>query len=1008
MGILATSNLVSASRRKFLVMAGMASAAGAAVGLFGCSRAPLQHFKGTTASGRFDLGPRTTPKLGNWQDLYRQRWTWDKVAKGSHGWANCRSACEWDLYVKDGVVVREEQSATYEASEPGIPDFNPRGCQKGACYTEVMYGPSRTTVPLKRVGPRGSGKWEKISWEQALREIAVKTVDAAEKWGTDTIYQDLGPNFDFGASTAGRFKFQFMAGGIFADNWAEIGDLNVGASITVGAAHLGGSADEWFLSDFIVVWMMNPSVTQIPDAHFLYEARYNGTELCVIDPQYSATAIHADQWLPLESGTDAALGLAVARYLLDTGAIDLPYIREQTDLPLLARLDTGRFLRESDLKAGGDEDQLYMWHPQKNAAVPAPGCLKNTTRSLKLDFEPPIDGQWKIKLANGEEVVVVPVGAMLKEHLDPWTFEHAAQVTHLHIDQIRKFAEGWAKAERPMVLSSWGSNRYVHSDLMNRTKMLLLMLKGALGKKGAGYQATGWVDLDGFGNAMQMEKSGMTGRLAVMLNAMPPKELFNAIVDIIKKRKTENDVALEGENNYLRNKLCTSDVVEVNLKSEGYRAALSKEQEGLYPRELSDYYDEAHEKGWAPGLPRKNTPKIFFSGGSNLLRRNNLPQYLKAHIWDQMDCIVDVNPKYSYTGTQADYILPAAGWYEKTGIKYTMSYIPYLHYCDAAVPPLAESKGEWEIYWLLTREMENYAKEKNQPILDGCGRGTIDMKTIHQRYTNQGDLGQHDQDKVTEEILRSESTKGMTVEGLRQTGIAKYTATGKNVQATALNNPDWKGEGVLTTLTRFTVHKEPWPTYSGRISSFIDHPWFIEGHEQFATHKDSPKAGGDYPFIFVSCHARWSIHSTWRDTPMMLRLQRGEPLVYLNPTDAAKIGVKDFEYVEIYNNYGSIRMRLKVTAMVRPGVAYYYHAWEPHQFPNHESYKNLIPGIVQPLHYAGGYGHINHALNRFQPGSAVQDTRIGIKPWTGQATGVKPVVVTAEEAAIAERANQAI
>jgi nitrate reductase alpha subunit len=124
---------------------------------------------------------------------------------------------------------------------------------------------------------------------------------------------------------------------------------------------------------------------------------------------------------------------------------------------------------------------------------------------------------------------------------------------------------------------------------------------------------------------------------------------------------------------------------------------------------------------------------------------------------------------------------------------------------------------------------------------------------------------------------------------------------------------------------------------------------------------------------------------------MMLRQQRGEPLVYLNPTEAEKLGVKDFEYVEIYNNYGSIRMRLKVTAMVRPGVAYYYHAWEPHQFPNHESFKFLIPGIVNPLLMAGGYGQINHAMNRYQPGSAVQDTRVGIRAWTGQETGAYPV-----------------
>ncbi len=985
------SGIVSASRRKFLIMAGSAGAAAAAVSLSGCDKLPLFHFKGKDGA-KIGLGPRTTPKLGNWQDIYRQRWTWDKITKGSHGWANCRSACEWDLYVKDGIVVREEQTATYEASEPGVPDFNPRGCQKGACYTEVMYGPSRTTVPLKRVGPRGSGKWEKVSWEQAIKEIAEKTVDAVEKWGTDTVFQDLGPNFDFGPSTAGRFKFMYQAGSIFSDMWGEIGDLNFGATMALGAAQIGGSSDEWFLSDFLVVWMMNPSVTQIPDAHFLYEARYNGSELVVIDPQYSATAIHADQWLPIQTGTDAALGLAVARHLFEVNAIDLPFVREQTDLPLLVRLDTGRFLREEDLQVNGREAQLYMWHPQKNAVVAAPGCGGNTTRKLTLDFEPPIDGQWKVTLKDGKEVLVAPVGALLKEHLEPWTFEHTAEVTQLHVDQIRKFAEGWAKCQRPMVLSSWGSNRFTHSDLMNRTKILCLMLKGALGKKGTGYQATGIVDMEGFNNAMRMEHEGVRGRLGALLGMMTPGELFDNVLEIVKKRKTESDFILETEMKYLKKNLCSSDVVETNFKSPGYRAAVVKEEEGMFPRSLEAYYQEAREKDWSQGLPRKGPVKVYFSGGANMMRRSNMPQYLKAFIWDEMACIVDINPKYSFTGTTADYILPAAGWYEKLGIKYTMSYVPYLHYCDVAVKPLAESKGEWEIFWLLTREMERYAKEKNLPVLDGCGRGPNDFKTLHQRYTNHGALGQHDDAKVMKEILHGDATEGMTIEGLEQTGIAKFTSAGKPVAADAINNPDWKGEGVMTTLTRFTVHKEPWPTYSGRATTFIDHPWFIEMREQFPTHKNSPKAGGDYPFQFVSCHARWSIHSTWRDTPMMLRLQRGEPLVYINPKDAEKTGVKDFEYVEIFNNYGSVRMRVKVAAMVRPGVAYYYHAWEPHQFPNHESYKFLIPGIVNPILMAGGYGQINHAMNRFQPGSAVQDTRIGIKPWHGQEVRVKPVV----------------
>ena len=162
------------TRRQFLKISGVAAAAAAA----GAAGLPLFHFRRSARAALTEAGASpTTEKLGSWEDLYRQRWTWDSIAKGSHGWANCRSACAWDLYVKDGIVVREEQSARYEASEAGVPDFNPRGCQKGACYTEVMYGPSRLTVPMKRVGERGSGQWQRISWEQAIEEIAEKMVE---------------------------------------------------------------------------------------------------------------------------------------------------------------------------------------------------------------------------------------------------------------------------------------------------------------------------------------------------------------------------------------------------------------------------------------------------------------------------------------------------------------------------------------------------------------------------------------------------------------------------------------------------------------------------------------------------------------------------------------------------------------------------------------------------------------------------------------------------------------
>jgi len=101
--------------------------------------------------------PRPLPVYSNVADLYRAAWRWDRVVRGTHLRANCFGACSFDLFVKDGVVWREEQADVYERPESGLPDYAPRGCQKGACYSDLMVSPDRVTYPLERVGPRGSG-----------------------------------------------------------------------------------------------------------------------------------------------------------------------------------------------------------------------------------------------------------------------------------------------------------------------------------------------------------------------------------------------------------------------------------------------------------------------------------------------------------------------------------------------------------------------------------------------------------------------------------------------------------------------------------------------------------------------------------------------------------------------------------------------------------------------------------------------------------------------------------
>lgn len=969
---------MATSRRNFLKLSAVGAVAVAAVSL------PLWHFRKAPSSAVGDgTPPRVAKKLGNWQDLYRERWSWDHVAKGSHGWLNCRSACEWDIYVKKGVVVREEQTAHYESSEPGVvPDFNPRGCNKGACYTEVMYGPSRLTSPLKRVGERGSGQWEKISWDQALDEIAHKLVDIAQKYGTDSVVQDLGPHFDNGPTTAGRIRFFNKFGGVIPDDWAEIGDLNLGASLTFGFPHCGGSSDEWFLSDYLVVWMMNPSVTQIPDAHFLYEAKYNGAKVTVIDPIYSATATHADLWVPIAQGSDAALALCVARHIWDSNKHDEKYLQEQSDFPILVRLDTGRFLREDEVVAGGRKSVLFLHDRKTGKQVPAPGSegLKDNPMLHLGDLDPALEGTWDVALADGKTVKVATVGTLIREHLELYSVEATAKITGLHPDMIGKFAEQFANAQRPMILSSWGSNRYFHSDLMNRAKILCLTMKGAVGKRGAGYHSTGWFSIDGFDVSAEADKAGMGGVMSLIWHSLSIGELWQVTTDIVAKRKTLMEVTRDQTQIQMDRFACATNSASINYNYQGIKEILGKYQDPLFPKKTEEYVNESQEKNWMPVYPRKQV-KAWFTGGNNVLRRTNMTGEFIENIWNNLDLAVDVNPKITFTGMNCDYVLPGAGYYEKPGIKYPVAYIPYLHYCDAAIRPIGEAKDEWEIYYLLAEKVQKVAREQNLPVLDGCGKREIDLKEIAELYSFGREYQAADADKVLQNILDiSDCAKGMTVDGLKKTGISKYTATGAIAYQNQLYNADWKGEGVLQAMQHFTKDKWRWPTLTGRQQFYIDHPWFVGAGESLPSYKPSPKAGGDYPFQMVSCHARHSVHSVWRDTPLLLRLQRGEPVLYLNPADIKGVGIQDGDYAEVFNDLGSFQMRVKESTMVRPGIAYYFHAWEPYQFKDHKSHKWISPGLMKPMHFAGSdEGHIQWRFAIWEPGTAVQDTRAGIR-----------------------------
>ena len=108
------------------------------------------------AHGFFRRGPvseegwsQLTAKDRDWESFYRDRWQHDKVVRSTHG-VNCTGSCSWNVYVKDGLVTWETQAVDYPSTGPEMPEYEPRGCPRGASFSWYVYSPIRLRYPYVR------------------------------------------------------------------------------------------------------------------------------------------------------------------------------------------------------------------------------------------------------------------------------------------------------------------------------------------------------------------------------------------------------------------------------------------------------------------------------------------------------------------------------------------------------------------------------------------------------------------------------------------------------------------------------------------------------------------------------------------------------------------------------------------------------------------------------------------------------------------------------------------
>ncbi|HEY5639159.1 MAG TPA: molybdopterin-dependent oxidoreductase, partial [Dehalococcoidia bacterium] len=769
------------------------------------------------------MTPRAKPD-GNGSgsaEHYRDKWKWDKVTWGSHAVDCYPGGCPFRVYVRDGKIVREEQSGSLPVIQQGVPDMNPMGCQKGSCWGYQHTGPDRVTTPLKRVGERGEGKFEPVSWDEALNDIADAMLDACEDQGPESIITLMTP--EVGAAPA-RSHLNVL-GSPLTDGNAEFQDWSPGYYTTWGKFNPVSSMDDWFLAELTLIWHCNPVYTNIQWFHFTLESRYNGGEVITIAPDYSPSSIHSDYHLPVRIGTDAALALAMCKTIVDEKLYNKKFVQEQTDLPLLVRTDTGHFLRGPELNVGDREDQFFWWDAKSQQPVPAPrGTL------AVGDVSPALEGTFKTKLLDGTEVEVQPVFQRLLAVLEDYTPEKAAKVCNVDADAIRMIARKAAK-KRTKIFSGWNSGKYYHGDLMERSMALLLGLTGNWGKQGTGTRSWSIFGFDGFSFLSAKGKPGQEAakefqkQMISMRRMLSQDDPTMTLEMVLNRFQEQGGARVAGMGGMI-------PPAFLWYHQFGYKERWNKKEwsDPSMKRTFDEYYQEAMDKGWWDMFMaktwEKTEPRVLFEAGGNVLRRHRGGQTkLLEELWPKLKMIVSVDFRINTTGLYSDYILPAAQHYEKLGQSMPSPHHLNFVFIDKAVEPPGEAKSDREIGQLLVKAIEARAKErgiKESKAQNGASlaiEGAFDRATLNGYYENE--------EVEFDEALKDMSAYGIlppgaSLEKVREEGTIRVTAwgiAGFGIAQASTIEPD-------QTHNPFRWHTEdkiPYPTLTRRAQYYIDH-----------------------------------------------------------------------------------------------------------------------------------------------------------------------------------------
>ncbi len=378
---------------------------------------------------------------------------------------NCTSRCHLRARVKDDRIC-----GIVPGAMPGRDDY------ANACLRAMALGQrthdedARVMYPMKRVGERGSGEFERITWDQAIDEIAERMEETKTRYGALScgFYSFTGNLAKLAWEAPTRFAGTY--GGTTFDIEGIMGDHGASMGMTLAFGQKRGAHDtrDYMNSNMVILWGRNVADTHTSEYRYLVKARENGAKIVVIDPRLCSSCAIADQWVPIKAQTDPALALGMMNVIISKDLHAKDWLTENSVAPFLVNESDGSYLMDG-------EDWL-VWDSASESAKKYND--ETAEKTLSGTFE-----------VNG--TACRTAFDRLVDEVSKYTLDYTSEITGLDPQVIETLAMEYIEAQPAGIRMGQGMQRVWNSHSPFRTVATLAAVAGYIGVEGGGASHAG-------------------------------------------------------------------------------------------------------------------------------------------------------------------------------------------------------------------------------------------------------------------------------------------------------------------------------------------------------------------------------------------------------------------------------------------------------------------------------------------------------------------------------------